>query len=181
MRVRHDWLRQLLLAPSGPPMSGELRLACEMQLGAYGLLLLQADAAHARGQLIGGLWLSVAVILMCVLCVSVAWRSRPSFAQLMMPVGALHLLLAVLHALPMTNSRSRNRFGWLGLPVPAALHLLLLVLAARALRAAAATGAAAAKKAANRRAPPAPFMRSMSNVQRAPALVLPADNDQKSE
>mmetsp|Transcript_24745 Transcript_24745/g.79519 ORF Transcript_24745/g.79519 Transcript_24745/m.79519 type:complete len:197 (-) Transcript_24745:255-845(-) len=170
MRLRHDWIEQLLLAPSGPPMSRALQAICVRQLTCYGLLLLQLYAAWARGQLVGHPSVGASLAGLCAGCVGVAWRSRPAFAQLMAPVALLHLVIAALHALPLLRWAARQRFGFLGLAVPALLHFVAAVLAAMGLQAAASAGAVAARR-VERREPPAPFSRSLTSPRRAPALV----------
>jgi hypothetical protein len=175
MRLRHDVLKKALAAPAGPPLDGRIRRTCMLQLSVHGLLLAHGLAAHIHSTLIGGLWLSVGVTGMCVLCVCTAWRSRLAFAQLMMPIAALHLLLSAMHLAPLARPGARQRFGWLGLAPPTVLHGLSLYLAVRAAGAVAAAAAAAARDtgAPRRRRPPAPFMR-LSQSHQEPSRHGPA-------
>lgn len=166
-------LQKVLTSAAGPPLHGKIRRACVIQLSIHGLLLVHALVAHNHGALIGGLGLSMSVTGMCVLCVCTAWRSRFVFAQLMMPIAALHLLLSALHLAPLTRPPARQRFGSLGLALPAVLHGLLLCLAVRAAAAVADAAAARDVGAPRRRRPAAPFMR-LSHGHLVPSLYGPA-------
>jgi hypothetical protein len=174
MRLRHAVLQKVLTSPAGPPFNGSIRWTCTLQLSIYSLLLVHALAAHTRGSLVGGLGLSVSVACMCMLCVSTAWRSRLVYAQLMMPIAALHLLLSVLHLAPLARSTARRRFGWLGLVLPAVLHGLSLYLAVRAAAGVAVAAPARYTGAPRRSRPAAPFMRPSHGHPMRSLLAAPA-------
>lgn len=170
MRLRHQSLHRLLSSPAGPPFDRATRRLVSAQLWLYGALSLHAALAAAAGSLIGGLPLSLAVCALCASGAAVAWRSRLAYAQLMMPIGCLHLLLTLLHLLPMAKQRARLRFGLRDLALPAVMHAVALVLAFLGTRKVAAAMRASAG--ARRRAPPAPFMRPLQCA--AASTLMPA-------